>query len=281
MLKRTITGGVYVAVIVAFFLLREFVDSRLFNLLSLFFIAVGSFELGRMLNQFALKGTFAVAVCYGVLFPLVYLIVEYFVCANLGVYSALGLCALLIIAFSVYALIKRANAKTYLSSILPFIYPALFLLCTMLANDNANYGFISMLLIFVISPCADTMAYLVGLSYNKIRKGKAKKLCPRLSPKKTVAGAIGGLIGGVLGAILIYLIVSPETTLSYPLLTFALIGFVGALLTEIGDLFESFIKRKAGVKDSGKIMPGHGGILDRVDGMMFSSVFIYLVFLFI
>ena len=278
MLKRTITGACYVAVIVGFFMLREFVDPRLMNILTWFFIAVGSFELARMIKPFALKGTFTLSIIYGVVFAPVYFITEYWLIAGLGDYFALAFASLFIIAISVYALIKRANAKTYLVSILPYIYPALLLLTSILANDIEALGFIAMLLIFVISPVCDTMAYLVGMTYNKIRKGQAKRLCPKLSPKKTVAGAIGGLVGGVLGALIIYFICKPEISFFSPVLLFIIVGLIGGLLTEIGDLFESFIKRKSGVKDSGKIMPGHGGILDRVDGMMFSSAFIYLIF---
>ena len=281
MLKRTITGACYVAIIVGFFLLRQWVDVRLMNLLNWFFIAVGTFEVARMLKPFALKGTFTTSIVFGVVFAPLYCIIEYFVLEGLGVLFAIGLISLMVISFSIYALFNKCSEKKFLVSILPFLYPALLLLTSLLANDMAKHGFIAMLLIFVIAPCADTMAYLVGMLYNKIRKGKAKKLCPKLSPKKTVAGAIGGLIGGALGALIIYFIVDPKIDLSWAWLLFVIIGFVGALLTEIGDLFESFIKRKSGVKDSGKIMPGHGGILDRVDGMMFSSVFIYLVFLMI
>lgn len=148
------------------------------------------------------------------------------------------------------------------------------------------------MLVFVISPCADSLAYLVGMIYNKIKKGQAKKLCPKLSPNKTWAGAIGGVMGGVLGAMLVCLIfndkiveiqnsIPDSARFSYPYLHFAIIGFIGAILTEVGDLFESFIKRRVGIKDMGKIMPGHGGIMDRIDGMSFASVAIFLWFLLI
>ena len=140
-----------------------------------------------------------------------------------------------------------------------------------------------MLLIFVISPCADTFAYLVGMIYNKIRKGKAKKMCPRLSPKKTWAGAIGGVVGGIVGAVVVYFIVDKsaiaETAKMSPVIAFILAGIFGSVLTEIGDLFESYIKRKVGIKDMGKILPGHGGVMDRIDGMNFAAVFIFLIFL--
>jgi phosphatidate cytidylyltransferase len=79
--------------------------------------------------------------------------------------------------------------------------------------------------------------------------------------------------------VVVYFIFTPEINFFSPVLLFILIGLVASVINIIGDLFESYIKRKAGVKDSGKIIPGHGGILDRIDGTMFTIVFIYIVFL--
>ena len=190
-----------------------------------------------------------------------------------------------------FAAVKESNinganfkntVRAFAVNILPFVYPALLLL-TMLCANELNSGFICLVLIFVISPCADTFAYLVGMTYNKIRKGNAKRMCPNLSPKKTWAGAIGGVIGGVIGAIVVYFAVDKtaitETAKISPIIAFVLIGFFASILTEIGDLFESFIKRKVGIKDMGRILPGHGGIMDRIDGMSFAAVFVFLTFL--
>ena len=141
-----------------------------------------------------------------------------------------------------------------------------------------DFAFIALLLAFVTSPLCDTMAYLVGSLIG------GKKLCPKISPKKTWSGAIGGLFGGIIGGILVYLIFRPEIIVAKPIviaLIFAGIGLVSALLTEIGDLFESFIKRRLGFKDSGSILPGHGGVLDRIDGMLFTSVFVCIIFLIV
>ncbi len=281
MLKRTISGAVYVAIIVGFFLLREWVDFRLFNILTCFFTVVGSFELARALKPFSLKGSYLATIVYGVIFVPLYCVIEYLALSGWGYLFTLGLSAVMLLAFGVYALIVKAGLKTYAVSGLGYIYPALLMLTTLLANDLVINGFIALLLIFVIAPCSDTMAYLVGMTYNKIRKGQAKKLCPRLSPKKTIAGAIGGIIGGALGALIVYFICKPTVNFFSPVFLFIIVGLVSSVLTEIGDLFESYIKRKAGIKDSGKIMPGHGGILDRIDGMSLVSVFVYLVFLLV
>ena len=140
---------------------------------------------------------------------------------------------------------------------------------------TVNRGYIIIILTFVISPICDTFAYLVGMTYQKIKKGQAKKLCPNLSPKKTVAGAIGGLIGGIIGSIIILLIFATFSWKNF-FIYFA-IGLLGSLATEVGDLFESLIKRKVGIKDMGKIMPGHGGVMDRFDGITFCGAVVFLL----
>lgn len=108
--------------------------------------------------------------------------------------------------------------------------------------------------------CADTGAYFAGRAFGK------HKLAPNVSPKKTYAGLVGGLL---LCAVVILLVSSkllnlPEASWQ----GFVLLSMLAAAMSVLGDLFESMIKRKAGVKDSGKLLPGHGGLLDRIDSMM-------------
>ena len=280
MLKRTITGAIYVAIIVGFFFLRN-VDCRLFDILTLFFCTVGTFEVAQVLKPYLYKGNFALATLFGVLFvPLFFVIENYTV--FYGACACLIFSGVLILYQAAVSGVKREKFTTFCVNALPFIYPALLLLAILCANESKE-GFICLLLIFVISPCADTFAYLVGMTYNKIRKGKAKKMCPRLSPKKTWAGAIGGVVGGIVGAIIVYFTVDKTgicaTAKINPFLLFVIVGAVASVFTEIGDLFESYIKRKVGVKDIGNIMPGHGGIMDRIDGMTFAAVIIYLIFI--
>jgi phosphatidate cytidylyltransferase len=114
--------------------------------------------------------------------------------------------------------------------------------------------------VFLIVMLSDTVAYFVGSAIGKHR------LYPAISPKKSVEGAIGGLVGGIAGALFAKFFWFPE--LSW--LLAAGIGLVLGSCGQIGDLFESMLKRSYGVKDSGRIIPGHGGLLDRLDSLIFA-----------
>ena len=114
----------------------------------------------------------------------------------------------------------------------------------------------------------DTFGFLVGKSIGK------RKLAPHVSPNKTWAGFFGGLFGGVFGAGLAYKLFFPQGTL--PPSSLVGLGLGIAVLAIFGDLFESLIKRSAGVKDSGTLIPGHGGALDRLDALIFVAPAFYL-----
>lgn len=126
------------------------------------------------------------------------------------------------------------------------------------------------LLIFISSWGCDTMAYCTGMLIGK------HKMSPILSPKKTMEGAIGGVLGAVLIGLLYGIFVKHYTYLSYEVIkVFPIVCGAGALLSMIGDLAASAIKRNHEVKDYGTLIPGHGGILDRFDSMIFTAPIIY------
>lgn len=120
-------------------------------------------------------------------------------------------------------------------------------------------------LIFLCSWGCDTCAYCVGMLIGK------HKMAPVLSPKKSVEGAVGG----VAGAALLGVIYAAAT--QGPILEYAVICAVGALISMVGDLAASAIKRNQGIKDYGKLIPGHGGILDRFDSVIFTAPVIYFL----
>lgn len=110
---------------------------------------------------------------------------------------------------------------------------------------------------------SDTTAFFVG------RFIQGPKLWPAISPQKTVSGAVGGIIGAALGASILGAIALP----TYDLFALAITGAVISIFGQLGDLAESAYKRSTGVKDSGRILPGHGGILDRIDSLLFAAPF--------
>ena len=281
MLKRCISGALFVVIVAGCFLLRQFVDYRLFHILLAFFGFTATFEVARALKPFTGKTPFILSTVYGGLFLVAYFIGEYVVKSGYGVLFALDIAIIFMTVFALLSYSDKGDVRDFLIKTVPIVYPSFFLLFTLMTNDlGTDKGFIALLLIFIISPFSDTFAYFTGVTWGKIRHGKQKKLCPKLSPNKTVAGAIGGIIGGAVGGIAVYLVFKPQYHLFNPLLFYAVIGFVASIFTILGDLLESFIKRRAGIKDMGNIMPGHGGIADRIDGISVASAFIYLIFVF-
>ena len=280
MKKRVISGAVFFVVLFGFFLLRTYVHPILFNVLIWFFSAVGTFEVARACRKFVSKESFYISIVFGLILIPVYVVSEYVLIKGYGFLAALALAMLFLDVILFGCDLRISNSKKSFYSILPIIYPGLLLIAMATLNSTKN-GFIGLLLVFVISPFTDVCAYLVGMAYNKLKKGNAKKLCPKLSPKKTWAGAIGGTIGGLIGSILIYIIFRPKINFFSPILFFIIIGLVGSILTQIGDLTESAIKRSVGIKDMGKIMPGHGGIMDRIDGISMVCLFILIVLLLV
>ncbi|MFD1744450.1 phosphatidate cytidylyltransferase [Rhizobium helianthi] len=121
-------------------------------------------------------------------------------------------------------------------------------------------GFVAALFVFAVVWATDILAYFVGRAIG------GPKLAPRISPGKTWSGAIGGTIAGVAAGAAIFTAFFPNLGLRLLLLAFLL-----SVAGQIGDLFESFIKRRFGVKDSGRLIPGHGGVMDRVDGLVFAG----------
>ena len=127
---------------------------------------------------------------------------------------------------------------------------------------------------WILTVCAitwgcDTAAYVVGRAIGRT------PFFPRISPRKTVEGALGGIVGGVAAATA----VATFLHLHQPLATIIAVAFTGTLAAQAGDLAESALKRQAGVKDSGMLIPGHGGVLDRVDSLLFVSGLTYCWYL--
>ncbi|AVA21469.1 MULTISPECIES: phosphatidate cytidylyltransferase [unclassified Rhizobium] len=133
-------------------------------------------------------------------------------------------------------------------------------------RDDDLRGFVLMLFIFATVWATDIFAYFVGRAIG------GAKLAPRISPGKTWSGAIGGAIAAVVAGTAVVWSFFSADGLWIPALTLVL-----SICSQIGDLFESFIKRRFGVKDSSHLIPGHGGVMDRVDGLIFACFAAFLL----
>ncbi len=188
---------------------------------------------------------------------------------------------------------KYAFRKT-MNTLLVYLYPTMFFMSLWFANhivelptfsssfnlSDLSVGFFVLLTIFLVSIITDTFAMLFGMLL------KGPKLAPKISPKKTISGAIGGLLGGILIAFIVYAVLMTQDgfvtfveTANVYWWHILLLGLIGSIISQIGDLFASLIKRHARVKDYGTIFPGHGGVMDRVDGLIFNSVFVMIFML--
>jgi len=146
-----------------------------------------------------------------------------------------------------------------------------YLLSALISLKTLPYGHLFVLLPIVAAFMTDSGAYFVGITMGKT------KAFPTISPNKTVEGCIGGVILGTAGMLLYGLVLHLTTTLTIMFPVLIIYGILGAIITEFGDLAFSFIKRKCGIKDYGKIIPGHGGALDRFDSMTFCAPLMYLL----
>jgi phosphatidate cytidylyltransferase len=162
--------------------------------------------------------------------------------------------------------IETAALRTCAGAFGPLWLGGLTLLPRMLKEHGAPRGAGLIILTLAIGWIADTAGYFAGRFLGK------HKLYPAVSPKKTVEGAIGAVLGATLSPVVAHFTVLP----SLPLVPGIVLGLVAGTVGQLGDLGESLLKRSTGIKDSGAIVPGHGGILDRVDAVLLVSVFVYL-----
>ncbi len=229
---------------------------------------IGMYEYYR-----ALKTPFPLTVA-GWLACLVYYLLMFL---NLAAYIPAVLLGLMIACMAIYVFAyPRYQIHQITGAFFGFVYVAMMLSCIYELRILEDGAFL-VWLIFFASWGSDTCAYCVGMLIGK------HKMAPKLSPKKSVEGAIGGVVGaGLLGVLYACATAGYLDGISNPIPLFALICIVGALISMIGDLAASAIKRNCGLKDFGKLIPGHGGILDRFDSVIFvAPVIFYLARIFL
>ena len=236
--------------------------------LTAFLSAVGIFEYARAVNKrlehpinFAL-----VVICSLFIVGVMKWHYEYALPALLAVFIVVFIVEI----FASYHDVKRAIATVFGMLYIPVIF-GLFQAFEAIPNGN-----IYIWMIFVIAFLTDTFAYFVGRFLGR------HKLAPAISPKKTIEGSIGGIVFAVIGMIVYGVVLQQMFHMTLPVISLIVVAVLGSVAGQCGDLAASMIKRHCDVKDFGKIIPGHGGILDRFDSILFvlPIVYVYASFTF-
>ncbi len=284
LITRTMAGVVYVAVILAAIL----IDSNGIYLLGLLFAILAGIELQNLccgkaqnVTEFINKcmAVLGTAGCFAItISPFILLcgwVVSKSTCTLITTYATTAIAIIGIVAIAMRFLLtlydKRQGAlQRFAYSATGWIYIAVPLGCLAALGDTSGLGRQVPLMLFVMIWLNDTGAYCVGSLYGK------RRLFERLSPKKSWEGFWGGMafsiIAGVVFALLSYSSDhTPDMSKGLYAAAWALIGSAISVAATWGDLFESLIKRTMGVKDSGRLIPGHGGILDRIDSLLFAA----------
>ncbi|MCH5162964.1 MAG: phosphatidate cytidylyltransferase [Clostridiales bacterium] len=299
--KKRITTGIFIGMTyVGVLLLAVYVHPIFFDVFVFLLCAGGAWEMARALsNKFSpailILDMISVVVGFGAFWFAQYFFKSY--SAGLSGYFV-SLAVMILVTVLVTAFSKTYVKGNAFTTIFVMLYPVAILMFSMGLNYfiDLNLDWVDgskpirnagLCLMFVVPALTDTMAYVVGSIF------KGKKLCPSISPNKTISGAFGGLLGGLLGAGLVLLVTFLAVEFNVNLFGLAMLtdggwtativnllmlGLFGSVFDQIGDLVASFVKRQVGIKDYSNLLPGHGGVLDRVDGFMLCGVFFYMYF---
>lgn len=258
MFKTRLLSSIVLMILMLFFIIS---GGNLLLLLTAFLSLVAMMEFMRMVKlhktPLAVPGYAAVALLYVLLFT-----DRTDNIVPLGVFYLLILMAVYVIAFPKY----RAEQLMYL--FFGFFYTGLMISYIYQVRELSGGAF-SVWLIFIAAWGSDVCAYCVGMLIGK------HKAFPVLSPKKTWEGCIGGIVGAAMIAVLYCLAMNHWFAQNFSVWQYALVGACGAVISQIGDLAASAMKRNNEIKDYGKLIPGHGGVLDRYDSVIFVAPIVY------
>ncbi len=255
-IKRLITAGILLPLLI---LLTLKGSAFQFSLLVSFLAFAGLFEYCRMtLRERPVAGV--ITALFGALIPYLFLIRSW---QYLVVLLTILLLSISIIFLFRFNELNRVAAEVGMLAFGILYVPLLLGYLSLLRIGDHGVKWIFLLMFIVMS--GDSAAYYLGCRFG------GHKLYPAVSPNKSVEGAVSGLLGSLIGTLVAKALFFPEIGVVLAVFTAIAVGIAG----QLGDLFESLLKRSCGVKDSGVMIPGHGGILDRLDSILFAAPVIW------
>lgn len=260
MLKKRIITGIFIVIYIASMI---YIGGWFYNLSVLVFAFIGMHEI---YNAFR-SGGYRPAKSVGYISIVIF---YYFLITNQDLGGILTIILATITSLSIPIFDQERSPVDVALTILGFIYPGVISLCLIfLKNSCGNYGDYLVILTYLTTWSSDTFAYFIGSKFGK------NKLSPAISPKKTIEGSIGGLAGSTVAGIIIGSFYNSYFNVDLALVHYLVIGLLSGIFGQLGDLTASCIKRYCGVKDFGKILPGHGGLMDRFDSILFTMPIIF------
>ena len=281
MLRRSITGIVLAVALIILGIVRGWP----LRVALVLFMALSIWEL---YSAFAHRGTRPVrwvGIGYSILVLPVYMVFR----TSERWPFALWLLMVVFCIFGFAALVFRGNSdfESAVATVFPIIYPGMMFSMIIPLQDleEPAFAILALALTFGIALMCDTIAYFVG------RKWGRHRLSPSISPKKSIEGAFAGFIAAIAIAVfsawlLEAITVNVPSMQQYrvdlpPYWHFAIVGALGGIASQIGDLTASMVKRYCGIKDFGSLLPGHGGMMDRIDSVLFNVVIVFFYFMVI
>lgn len=226
----------------------------------------------KRMNALEIIGFLMIVVYYAGLYIGLLRMEEYELTSVYRVFMTVTVVALLLFMFVYVFSFPRFRAGQVMAAFFGLIYAPFLLSSLYIIREGWEQGALLTVLVFLCSWGSDTCAYAVGILFGK------HKMAPKLSPKKSIEGGIGGVVGAaVLFGLYTYFVINPISVerLQIGLFPAMCLGAVGALVSMVGDLAASAIKRDYNMKDYGKLIPGHGGIMDRFDSVIIAAPFIF------
>lgn len=262
-LATILSGGIVLAVVLCFISLVGFKELTK---------ACGVSAADKKVNAPEIAGFIMILLYYAALFVTVYPAEngKSFGIVYPVVVAAVVLTMLLLLFLYVFTF-PKFHANQIFASMFAYLYAPMMLSFIYLIREGFMQGSYLVWFIFLCSWGNDTCAYAVGVLIGK------HKMTPKLSPKKSVEGAVGGILGAaLLFVIYTHFAINRYTDVTLPLSLAAVLGAAGALVSMVGDLAASAIKRDHEIKDYGRLIPGHGGIMDRFDSVIIASPLIFI-----
>lgn len=311
-MKTRLLTSLYLVLAIVLAFLSRFFTLYVFDVIIGMLAVVGTVEVARVLerskkyNSIKLVGLYPTLMYFGLIFAITLeLAWQYYLLLFIAIFVlffAISFASTMFATKTTQKEIKKykitqtkqnyAFAKALNNSFL-FLYPTLLFGSLMLLNHLGELSFVAdtlntnagtfatffLLLAVVVTVVTDSMAMITGMLIG------GPKLAPIISPKKTISGAVGGVVFGTASAYLLYLVLNTMAVFSNALnilpgvWVIVVIGVVTSVLCQVGDIFASYLKRRARVKDYGTILPGHGGVMDRFDGLIFGATAVLVALL--